>query len=511
MIRKLYGAAVTVFDKILWYTDIGPGVHQVFLSPNVGNFRVTLGKIRAVRTFYFARRKVPAYRTYLSQKRFVEPIVTWRSADLAGVPEIDKNSYIKQYPMVEKLQGGVIPKRGVMFDESSGSSGKPTSWVRGYRERRCTKRVMQVVFRHWLDGRTPIVINTFSMGAWATGFNTSMCLIDIARVKSIGPDVTKVVDTLMEFGPDYNYVILGYPPFLRKLTESSEIDWSKYNLDALYGGEGMSEDMREYLKKYFHTVIGSYGASDLEINIAHETDFTIGLRKALAHDDKLRKLLIHENRGIIPMIFQFNPFDYLFETNDKGELLVTICRTENLSPRIRYNIHDLGHSITYYELKKLLEDNGYGHLMNAAELDFSVVFHYGRSDLSVDYNGAVVGPEEIKQIIAENDRYNELVNTFRLVSYEDAKARKHLLIATELAPHAKLSHQEADTFLEYMIERLQVLNLDFKSAYSTAQLKPEVKVYKHGSGLFDAAHSKLKNDYVWNIDHARAKEEGIVS
>ena len=38
---------------------------------------------------------------------------------------------------------------------------------------------------------------------------------------------------------------------------------------------------------------------------------------------------------------------------------------------------------------------------NLAELDCAVVFHYGRSDLSVDYNGAVVGPEELKQIFSQ--------------------------------------------------------------------------------------------------------------
>ena len=60
------------------------------------------------------------------------------------------------------------------------------------------------------------------------------------------------------------------------------------------------------------------------------------------------------------------------------------------------------------------------------------------------------------------------------------------------------------------IENLQVTNLDFKSAHSTAQLKPELRVYEFGTGIFDAEHTKLKNDYIWNIDSARAKQEGIL-
>ncbi len=510
MIHYLYTHFFNLFDKLLWYIDTGPSVHRVFLSPHIGNFRVIAGKIRTVRTYDKARKQVPAYRDFLDKHPHNKPVVGWSHTNLGDIPEIDKTTYIKPYSLVDKLYNRDLPKRGVMFDESSGSSGKPTSWVRGPKERRCIQRVMQVAFGEYLEGDSPIVLNTFSMGAWATGFNTSMSLIGISRVKSIGPDIIKVVDTLNELGPDFNYVILGYPPFLRKLTESSEIDWKKYNINALYGGEGMSEDMRKYLLQYFGSVIGSYGASDLEINIAHETDFTIGLRNALLEDAKLRQLLLVETRGIIPMIFQFNPYDYLFETNDNGELVVTIARAENISPRIRYNIHDLGHSIEFYKLKSLLEKNGYKHLLKNIQLDFSVVFHYGRSDLSVDYNGAVVGPEEVKQIIAEHSRYNALINTFRLISYEDAEARKHLQIAVELVEGATMDKHTSNELLLHLIDKLQILNLDFKSAYSTAQLKPEIAIHQYNTGLFDPAHVKLKNDYVWNIDYTRAKEENII-
>lgn len=511
MIKQFYFAMVGLLDWLLWTIDVGPRVHRLYLAPQLGDFRRILGKVRAARLFYFAQKRVPAYDKFLKQHQFDGPIVKWKHTTLNDVPEMDKASYVKQYPLLEKLVDGTLPERGVMFDESSGSSGKPTSWVRGRKERRFTRRIMQVAFKELIEDKKPIILNTFSMGAWATGFNTSTCLLEVGRVKSLGPDKTKVIDTLQELGPGFDYVILGYPPFLRLLTESNEIDWDKYHITALYGGEGLSEQMREYLMKYYRQVIGSYGASDLEINIAHESDFTIALRQALIKDDKLREVLLHANRGIMPMVFQYNPYDYLFETNAKGELIVTICRLENLSPRIRYNIHDLGHAIDYYELKKLLKRHGYGHLLNKAQLDFAVLFHYGRSDLSVDYNGAVVGPEEVKQIITALPQFAEKVNTFRLISYEDSQARKHLMIAVELDEGIELSKTEADKLLENIIEQLQVLNLDFKSAYSTAQLKPEIKIYSFATGIFDAEHTKLKNDYIWNIDHKRAQEEGIVS
>lgn len=511
MIEKIRTSLVTLLDKLLWTLDRGTSVHRVFLAPSIGNFRVSLGKLRAVRTFRAASKRVPAYQKYLSNKQFSGPKVGLFSATLNDVPEIDKDSYIKAFPLADKLLDGELPIRGVMFDESSGSSGKPTSWVRGAKERRITQRIMQVAFHEYIEDRQPIVINTFSMGAWATGLNTTLCLVGVTRVKSTGPDITKVIDTLLELGPDYDYVIAGYPPFLKQVADHPDIDWSKYRIAGIYGGEGISEAMRSELQKSYTDVVGSYGASDLEINIAHESKFTIALRRALSEDEELRNKILQQNRGIMPMIFQYNPFDYLFETNKQGELLVTICRLENISPRIRYNIHDLGHTEDFYKLKKTLEQHGRKDITQLAKLDFGVLFHYGRSDLSVDYNGAVVGPEEVKQIINASEKYAKQINNFRLISYEDKKAHKHLLIALELIAGVTVKSFKHQPLLDEIIERLKVMNLDFKSAISTATFNPEVKVYASNTGIFDSTHQKLKNDYVWNIDYARAVKEGILS
>jgi len=509
MMEKLYSGIVTVLDTIIWYTDVSPRVHKFFLAPQLGDFRVILGRVKAVQVYRFAARHVPAYREFLGRHKFHGPRVTALSVSLGDVPEMDKATYIKKYPLVDKVVDGELPTSGIMFDESSGSSGKPTSWVRGPKERRMTRRIMQVAFREFIGDRKPIVLNTFSMGAWATGFNTSTCLLEIGRIKSIGPDKEKVIDTLLELGPDFDYVILGYPPFLRLLTESTDIDWHKYRISALYGGEGLSESMRTYLLGFYRRVRGSYGASDLEINIAWESDFSVALRQALINDEGLRQILLQQNRGIMPMVFQYNPYDYLFETNDRGELIVTICRKYNLSPRVRYNIHDLGHSINFYKLKKILLRRGYSELVSKADLDFGVLFHYGRSDLSVDYNGAVVGPEEVKQIISSLPKYDSRINTFRLISYEDKTSRKHLLIAIEMLPDITLSARDQDDLLKRIVAHLLDTNLDFKSAHSTAQLKPEIRIYPHSQGIFDPGHTKLKNDYIWNIDYHRAKDEGL--
>lgn len=510
MFDRLYIALVAALDRIIWSIDVGPSVHKFFLAPQVGNFRVFLGKVRAVRVYRYAIKRVPAYRDFMKDKQYGGPHIKAGGATLGDVPEIDKTSYIKQYYLTEKLTDGVLPQSGVMLDESSGSSGKPTSWARGAKERRFTRRIIQVAFKHLIQNQNVIVINTFAMGAWSTGFNTSLSLLEVSRVKSTGPDLTKAIDTLLELGPDFDYVICGYPPFLKQIADDPRVNFKDYTISAIYGGEGISEPMRTSLLDVFSEVVGSYGASDLEINVAHETDFTIALRQALIDDESLRVALLKQNRGIIPMIFQYNPYDYLFENNEKGELLVTICRRENISPRIRYNIHDLGHPEDFYAFKKKLKSLHRDDLLELVEFDFGVLFYYGRSDLSVDYYGGVVGPEEIRQIINADEDYKRKVTNFRLISYEDSQHQKHLLFALEAAEGVHIDADAKKKLLDKIVTELFVLNLDFKTGYEMASHKPEMRVYKAGEGIFDAAHQKVKNDYVWNIDHERAIAEQIV-
>src|ERR1700748_2494472 len=88
--------------------------------------------------------------------------------------------------------------------------------------------------------------------------------------------------------------------------------------------------------------------------MAIETELSIRLRRAVLADAKVRDALIRTDYGVTPMIFQYNPLAYLLETNDKGEVICTISRPYNISPKIRYNIHDRGHVLMIGELKKKL-------------------------------------------------------------------------------------------------------------------------------------------------------------
>ena len=141
---------------------------------------------------------------------------------------------------------------------------------------------------------------------------------------------------------------------LKALVDTAEVEWEQYELTAIYGGEGITETMRDYLGRVFRRVYGSYGASDLEINLAAENDFTIALRRLLADRADLLELVGRPDHGVLPLVLQYNPIDYYVESLETGELVITLCRRENAAPKVRYNIRDLGHVVRLRELRRAL-------------------------------------------------------------------------------------------------------------------------------------------------------------
>jgi phenylacetate-CoA ligase len=330
--------------------------------------------------------------------------------------------------------------------------------------------------------------------------NVSLSLTPSSIVKSTGPNLDKIVSTMLEFGPGYRYVVMGYPPFLKGLADDTRIDWDQYVVDAGYGGEGISEGLRTYLGKRFKRVVGSYGASDLEVNMAIETELSIALRRAISDDPKLRAALIRTDYGVTPMIFQYNPMAYYVETNAAGELVVTMSRPYHIAPKVRYNIHDRGHVLRFPELKRILREAGRTDLLTeeALETDLPLLFLYGRSDMSIDYYGANVTPESIREVIYAVEALAPIVNTYRLLSYEDELANKRMEIAAELCEGVKMP-ENVDALGDELFERLAAINGDFLNAWkhtAPPDNMPRLTLHPFGTGPFAGGQRKLKNEYV---------------
>jgi phenylacetate-CoA ligase len=381
---------------------------------------------------------------------------------------------------------------GAVIDESSGSSGQASNWVRGPSERAAARRLLQFATRAAFGDEPFVLLNAFALGPWATGMNVSMSLVDLCVLKSIGPDAAKVIGTLALLGPKYKYVITGYPPFLKGLVDTAAIDWSAYDVCAVVGGEGMSQPLRAALNRRFRKTISSFGASDLEINIAVETDFTIALRDALASNASLADALY--GREPLPMVFQYDPLNYYIESDADRNLLVTINRLENVSPRIRYNIRDRGVVLPAREVVATAARLGVD--LPAPLVDLPLLFHWGRQDNAVGFYGCKITPEDIQHVILRVGALGERVTNFALHPYEDTDANKRVEIWFELAADADLP--DTERLREAVLTELAAVNQDFRESIKMvpADRRPAVKVFRQGQSPIPSQDVRLKRQYI---------------
>jgi phenylacetate-CoA ligase len=451
-----------------------------------------IGMLRAHAVYLKAKDHCPAYRAFLeSQDGRKER--RWRLSDL---PITTKENYVKKYSLVDRCYYGRLPAAGVVIDESSGSSGVPNNWVRSAEEREDVKRILQLNYQLIYRDSGCILLNCFALGPWATGMNVSMSLVDVGILKSIGPDQKKLENSLELFGPDYRYLVFGYPPFIKSFVDTTHLDLKKYRMDLIVGGEGISEPLRTHLSQYFQTVISSYGASDLEINIGVETDLTINLRRLSMKDRELSRTLF--GRETPPMIFQYNALDYIIETTAAGELVFTIGRQTSAAPKLRYNLHDIGGMITHAQLRETLASKGVDIFQLASpQSRFPILFVYGRSDLTVPFFGAKVSPTDLEELINADPNLVKQINSFQISSYEDEAINRRLKICLETVKNLPIPLVPADQLHQLVFDGLCRVNQDFREVTKMFDRSClEIEIYDFETGPFKDRDIRIKNKYV---------------
>lgn len=474
--------------------------YLLLFKPGFENLRWKIGMWKAWRVFDLASKNTPAYQKFLKNAGFSSLKISGLTPLLSEVPATDKANYVKKFTIEDRCVGGKFPSGGVMIDESSGTSGTPNNWVRGNAERLAVKKALQVAMHTVVGKKQVFIINAFALGPWATGMNVSISFVDVAILKSVGPDIKKIENTLNLFGSKYEYVIMGYPPFLKNLVDNANVNWSKFNIIAVFGGEGLSEGMRDYLAKHFSKVIGSYGASDLEINIAAENEFTISLRKLMLENEELKNRLVRVDSKNLPMIFQYNPLDYYIESNEQGELIITLCRDSNISPKVRYNIHDTGHVIRYPELLKILKELKIPlSKLEKSFTDLPLLFHYGRSDMAVAFFGCKITPQDIQQTIYSMPKLAKVINSFSMITYEDERINKKLTLALEFTEGLKIpKNLDEKELAVQLFKKLQEVNQDYREIAGIVPKAstPIIELYEYGQGPFAINDIRLKQNYI---------------
>jgi phenylacetate-CoA ligase len=490
---RIYAEAT--LEVLAWLrsvASINGRFYRLLHSSQLQPFLARTGRMRVRALFLKASRECPGYLRFLKAAVY-KPGAVW---DFGQVPVMTKENYIKRYTLEERCYHGAIPRSGVVIDESSGSTGQPNNWVRSASERNDVKRILQLNYEIIFRENGKVLLNCFALGPWATGMNVSMSLVDVGILKSIGPDRDKLTNTLKLLGPRYDYLIFGYPPFIRSFVDGCDLDLKEYHIDFIVGGEGISEGLRSHLLESAKSVVSSYGASDLEINIGVETPLTIALRRRCLADPDLCKGIF--GRDTPPMVFQYNAVDYLIETNAEGELLFTIARMSSAAPKIRYNLRDSGGVYTFAELSARLQRHGLDLRSLAPQTSyFPLLYVYGRNDSSVPFYGCKVFPSDIEQVLSSDASLVQAFSTFQLAATEDEHLTSHLTIHLEKAASAGHPLPEPMALAHVLFDGLVRVNQDFREVsklFDRSQV--HVKVHETGAGPFAGRDIRIKNKYI---------------
>jgi phenylacetate-CoA ligase len=469
----------------------------------VRHYRASLDRLAAASAramCALAAVEVPAYRSFLRDHG------TRRHRRLADFPETDKDRYAAAYDQVSRCWRGRLPERGVVVDESAGSSGRPFNWPRGAAELATVHYNVAGYVSLTFPMRRPFVINAYSMGAWATGTTTGTAMARIAVVKNTGPDLEKIVDTLHHFGPSFDYLVTAYPPFLKHLRDRLDADgfpWPEYRISAMCGGEAMTEALRDYLEQRFQRVRSGYGASDLTIGMGAETRFTVWLRRRLQTDQPLRTALLGAGEQRLPMVFQYNPLANYLEVNGRGELLCTINNVRGVQPRLRYNVGDEALLRSYDRVRELIAaEPQRWRDCQAAMADertrLPLLFLFGRRDSTISYLGANIYPQDVEYGLYEGNPHAGAISRFCLDLAEQSNLEVrpvvHIELRSPLPPAQR--HALATACREGVLRHLAAVSRDFAQSLAEDPAAADLRISLHdpGGGPFD--HAKLKNVYL---------------
>ena len=471
---------------------------------------------KALHIFHKTSLDTPAYQQFLDHRQVAPHDVRSIDAFNTIIPATEKENYIKVYSYEDRCVNGCFPTHG-NIDESSGTSGKPTNWIRSVKEEDLLFKMAEFEFKYTFKTHKEniMVISAWSSGPWATGIKFCQLMEHYALVKNTDTDVRSIVETLKLFGKKYHYLIAGYPPFLKKLIDESgkQIRWKQYRIDLLTGGEGIVLEWKEYMRKRLDKktkIISSYGASDIDIGVGFETPLCALIRELCAVNKDLRVALFGD-LPTLPMIFQYNPLthyitNYYNEYEKKHEFLITVLDDNVASPKVKYNLHDEGGVYSYRDMIYLVENLQPDYLSllkkgnNIPEdiLHLPFIFLAGRTDGTISLDGANVYPHQIEICLHKDKTVAKKVQAFKIVRHEDKHCNITFVIKIEVKKGVARSFSLARRIHNVILSHLLTINRDYEESYinNKKATDPHILLYLPGSKEFSDDLHKIKNQYI---------------
>ncbi|MFH1317081.1 MAG: hypothetical protein ABII01_06180 [Candidatus Woesearchaeota archaeon] len=470
-----------------------------------------IGKRKAMLIFKKASKEIPFYKKFLKKNKCDPDNIRKFNDFLENVPITSKFNYIKKAGSFKELcYNNDTSEIDILF-ESSGHSGKATIWPRSQEEEKEEKVFatigLDLLFETYKY--KTLFINTFAFGSWITGIEIARIADGHSTLINPGPDIEDTINIVKEFKNMFDqYIITGYPPFVKNLLEQGKknrIDWKKYNINLILGGEPMPEEMRDYLYKLIGKkpddinkrgyIYSAFGASDVGITGINEEFESIKIRRIARNNKNLKKDVYGDTKGL-PLLFQYDPTRYILQVNENKEIIFSIVDLNSVLPLIKYNLQDIGGIISYYEMRKILKKN---KINLRLRVPFPFVYIRGRSDGTVNFYGSLIFPTKVEAILIKNKLLRgKTTGNFHLKIDYDKKHNSYLVVEIQLKENVKIPKNKINLFTNAIRKGLFDRIPD---------LKPKEKYFKKVYGKKDYIivrfypfdkfpyHSKIKYKY----------------
>lgn len=422
---------------------------------------------------------VPAYRKFLDEHGITP------DTDFANLPLVDKQSYHQRYPLPELCRDGRLAGND-MIAVSSGSSGRPTIWPRTLEdELHVARRFEQVLVNGFhADERDTLAVVCFPLGTWVGGLFTQACVRHLAAkgcpitVVAPGNNKAEILRVLPELAPHFEQVVLlGYPPFVKDVIDSGDVDWPAYRIKLVLAGEVFSEQWRDLVAQRaaiadpITDIASLYGTADSGV-LGTETPVSVGIRRFFATRPDLAREVFGDPR--LPTLVQYDPSSRFFEVHD-GTLVVT---ADGGIPLIRYHIADEGGLFSHDELLEYCAGHGFTPPPGP---DLPFVYLFGRSLFTVSFFGANIYPENVTVGLEQPGISDEVTGKFVIASVEDANRDRYLRITVEAAPGAS---PDGARIAESVRDQLIRLNSEFAHYVPEERQLPQIVVLSAGDPVY---------------------------
>lgn len=466
---------------------------------------INKGECSVLKLFHSMAERVPAYKEII-RKNHIHPETVRSIKNFKKLPIIDKDNYLRAYPIKNLCWGGQFDTKQWTICTTSGSTGEPFYFPHSIEQdlQYAIMAELYLLTNFHIDKKTTLYINGFPMGAWIGGVFTYKAVSMIAEkglysLSIINPGINKngIISAIKNLGHKFDQVIIGsYAPFLKDTLDDgvrAGVKWSDYNLGFIFSAEGFSENFRDYVlktagaKNDYTTTLNHYGTVDLG-TMSYETPLSVLIRRIAVKNPKVYKSLFGDSIKL-PTLTQYFPELFYFEEIDK----TLVCSAFSGMPLVRYNLRDSGGVYSFKQMVEKFAENKIDLLKEAEKAGIAntiwklpFVYVYERNDFSISFYAFQIYPATIRRALEIKNLAKKITGKFCMETKFDRGQNQYIEIQVELGGGVKPSQTLKKAVTKSVTSQLLKESSEYRETYKekTSKVIPRIIFWPYEHELF---------------------------